>query len=237
LPPVFRLQALVASIYRSRSAACDNPLTQGFLQLALKHRQNKTQRTRIIAFVCSPVVEDEKSLISLAGKLKKNNVSVDFVLFGDLDDETQGKLEKFNEKVKSSEGCHLVVIPPSGKLLSDQLISTPIMLGENAPVSAPGGGGVGSGDDEFNEFGFDPATDPELALVLRMSMMEEKERQEKRAREEAEAAKKASLETVKEVDEASEQTPLLDKSGEASGSGSKDNDKKARVEDDKMDES
>ncbi len=88
-------------------------------QLALKHRQNKTQRTRIIAFVCSPVAEDEKSLVTLAGKLKKNNVSVDFVLFGDLDDETTQKLEKFNERVKGGEGSNLVVIPPSGKLLSD----------------------------------------------------------------------------------------------------------------------
>jgi len=186
-------------------------------QLALKHRQNKTQRTRIIAFVCSPISEDEKSLVSLAAKLKKSNVSVDFVLFGDLDDETKSKLEKFNEKVKSSEGCHLVVIPPSGKLLSDQLISTPILLGEGAQPSGSMGGGMGGGGGDFDEFGFDPSVDPELALALRMSMEEEKARQEKRAREEAEAAKQASLESVKEEDEAAQ--PLLDEQGEPSGSG------------------
>ena len=147
--------------------------------------------------------------------MKKGNISVDFILFGDLDDDdTQKKLQAFNDAVKGSEGSHLVVIPPSSKLLSDQLISTPILLGENA--SGPSGsGGMGGGNEEF-EFGFDPAMEPELALALRMSMEEEKARQERQAREEEEAATKASLEGVKEEDE----------SGQASGSGAQKGDKK-----------
>lgn len=128
--------------------------------------------------------------------MKKGNIFVDFVLFGDLDDDaTQKKLKSFNEAVKGNEGSHFEVIPPSAKLLSDQLIATPILLGEGA--SAGGSGGMGGGDDEF-EFGFDPAMEPELALALRMSMEEEKARQEKRAREEEEAATKASLEGIPE---------------------------------------
>ncbi|OAA53779.1 26S proteasome regulatory subunit s5a [Niveomyces insectorum RCEF 264] len=207
--------------------------------LALRHRKNKTQRTRIVAFVCSPVPEEEKALLTLAGKLKKNNVLVDFVLFGDLDDATQQKLEKFHERVKGSEGSHLVVIPPSGSLLSDQLKQTPLLrregdgsgpggvgggFGVGGSGSGGGGGGVGGGGGggEFDEFGFDPSTDPELALALRMSMEEENARQ-KRARDEADAAKKASLEAVKEEDEAAQ--PLLDKAGEPSGSGSGSGDK------------
>ncbi|POR31313.1 Uncharacterized protein TPAR_08496 [Tolypocladium paradoxum] len=183
--------------------------------LALKHRQNRSQRQRVIVFICSPIEEDEKELTQLAKKMKKGNISVDFILFGDLDDDdTQKKLQAFNDAVKGSEGSHLVVIPPSSKLLSDQLVATPILLGENA--SGPGGSGaMGGGNEEF-EFGFDPAMEPELALALRMSMEEEKARQEKRAREEEEAAKKASLEGVKEEDE----------SGQASGSGAQNGDKK-----------
>lgn len=132
--------------------------------------------------------------------MKKGNISVDFILFGDLDDDdTQKKLQAFNDEVKSNDGSHLVVIPPSSKLLSDQLVSTPILLGEGA--SAPGASSsMGASNEEF-EFGFDPAMEPELALALRMSMEEEKARQEKKAREEEEAAKKASLEGVKEEDE------------------------------------
>ncbi|KAF4998815.1 26S proteasome regulatory subunit N10 [Fusarium heterosporum] len=192
--------------------------------LALKHRQNRSQRQRIIVFVCSPVEESEKELTTLAKKMKKANISVDFVLFGDLDDDnTKNKLQLFIDTVKTSEGCHLVVIPPSSKLLSDQLISTPILLGENAGGSS-GAGGAGGSNEEF-EFGFDPAMEPELALALRMSMEEEKARQEKAAREEEEAAKKASLGDVKEEDE-------------SKGSSSKDQDKGGKKGDgDKMDTS
>ncbi|GAB1311386.1 proteasome regulatory particle base subunit rpn10 [Madurella fahalii] len=201
--------------------------------LALKHRQNKSQRARIIVFVCSPIEEGERELVQLARKMKKYTTSVDFVLFGDMDEDNQAKLEAFNREVKgTTDGSHLVVIPPSSKLLSDQLISTPIMLGEGA--SAASGGDAGGAATEDFPFGVDPSQDPELALALRMSMEEEKARQEKRAREEAEAAKKNSLESVKEEGES---TPLLDKDGQPSGS-KKDDDKGGKSDDaDKMDTS
>ncbi|KAF3802970.1 26S proteasome regulatory subunit rpn10, partial [Colletotrichum gloeosporioides] len=196
--------------------------------LALKHRQNKSQRQRIIVFVCSPIEEEEKKLVQLAKKMKKGNISVDFVLFGDLDDDdTQKKLQAFNESVKGGEGSHLVVIPPSSKLLSDQLISSPILLGDAAGGSGSGGMESGGGGN-FGEFDFDPAMDPELALALRMSMEDEKARQEKKAREEADAAGKGSLDDIKEE---GENAPLLNKDG---GESSKKNDKK---DDDRMDTS
>ena len=54
-------------------------------QLALKHRQNKNLRQRIIAFVGSPLGDsvDEKSLVKVGKKLKKNNVALDVVSFGE----------------------------------------------------------------------------------------------------------------------------------------------------------
>jgi 26S proteasome regulatory subunit N10 len=198
--------------------------------LALKHRQNKSQKARIIVFVCSPIEEVESDLVKLAKKMKKNNTAVDFILFGDTDEENHKKLETFNREVKGSgDGSHLVVIHPSGKLLSDQLLSTPILLGEGAGPSGGSGAGAeaGGASNEDFPFGIDPSVDPELALALRMSMEEEKARQEKKAREEAEAAKKTSLESVEEADESK---PLLDKDGQPGGSGSK-------KDDDKMDTS
>lgn len=164
--------------------------------------------------------------------MKKNTISVDFVLFGDTeDDSNEKKLRAFNEAVKGGEGSNLVVIPPSGKLLSDQLLSTPLLLGDNMPSGSGGGGGgdAGGAGGDFNEFGFDPSSDPELALALRMSMEEERARQEKKAKEEA--AKKPELETVKEGDESQ---PLLNKDGEASGSGSKEDKKEDDKDGDKM---
>lgn len=57
------------------------------LKLALKHRQNKTQRQRIIILIGSPLENiEEKSLIKLGKKLKKNNVAVDVVTFTGEDD-------------------------------------------------------------------------------------------------------------------------------------------------------
>ncbi|KAK0718800.1 hypothetical protein B0T21DRAFT_317594 [Apiosordaria backusii] len=191
--------------------------------LALKHRQNKSQRARIVVFVCSPIEDVESDLVKLAKKMKKANTSVDFVLFGDIDEDNTQKLKAFNDQVKGSgEGSHLEIIPPSSKLLSDQLLATPILLGENA--GAGGAGGGASAADEF-EFGVDPSQDPELALALRMSMEEEKARQERAARAEAEAAGQNTLETVKEENES---TPLLGKDGEPSGN---------KKDDDKMDTS
>ncbi|KAK4039779.1 hypothetical protein C8A01DRAFT_46806 [Parachaetomium inaequale] len=204
--------------------------------LALKHRQNKSQRARIIVFVCSPIEEGERELIVLAKKMKKFSISVDFVLFGDMDEENQAKLEAFNREIKgTTDSSHLVIIPPSAKLLSDQLLSTPIMLGEGAAASAGAMGGEGGGGaSEDFPFGVDPSMDPELALALRMSMEEEKARQEKKAREEAAAAGTSGLESVKEEGESA---PLLDKDGQPSGS-KKDDDKGGKSDDgDKMDTS
>ncbi|KAI8339844.1 hypothetical protein BD560DRAFT_359605 [Blakeslea trispora] len=150
-------------------------------QLALKHRQNRNQRQRIIVFVASPIETDEKTLVKLAKKLKKNNVAVDIINFGQ-EAENTSLLEAFINNVNNSDNSHLVTIPPGPHLLSDMLISTPIVAGEDGAAGQFGGSGGGGGDFEF---GIDPSLDPELALALRISLEEEK------ARQEAEAAKNA----------------------------------------------
>ena len=66
-------------------------------QLALKHRQNKNSRQRIILFVGSPPEGediDEKSLTKLAKKLKKNNIALDIIAFGDGIEEGESSLLK-----------------------------------------------------------------------------------------------------------------------------------------------
>ncbi|EEP76542.1 conserved hypothetical protein [Uncinocarpus reesii 1704] len=171
--------------------------------LALKHRKERAQRQRIIVFTCSAISEDEKSLVKLAKMMKKNNVNVDFVAFGDLDSDTIKKLETFHENVNSGNGSHLEIIHPGPNLLSDSLVATPIIGGE-----AMGGREGEEGGSGF-EFGIDPSADPELAFALRMSLEEEKARQEKEKAEQ----EKASLEGIPE-----ESQPLLNQSGEPSGS-------------------
>jgi len=134
--------------------------------IALKHRQNKNQKQRIICFVASPVTASEKQLEQLGKILKKNNVSVDVVSIGDVDGSNKMKLEKFVEAAGALS--HFVNVEP-GKILSDVIVSSPILLGENAAEK----GMVGGGD----EFGFDPNMDPELAMAIRLSMEEERQRQ------------------------------------------------------------
>lgn len=200
--------------------------------LALKHRQNKSQRQRIIVFSCSPIAEDEKSLVKLAKKMKKNTISIDVVAFGELTEENLKKLQSFNENIKGGDGSHLEIVQPGPNLLSDSILAGPILAGDGMG----GGGGAGSGGAEAGaggggegfEFGVNPESDPELALALRMSFEEEKARQEKE-KAAKEAAEKEKLEGIPEGDE---QQPLLDENGEASGS--KD-DKKDKEGDDKMD--
>jgi len=211
------------------------------MQLALKHRQNKSQRQRIIVFACSAISEDEKSLVKLAKRMKKNNISIDIIAFGDLSDENVKKLQSFNENIKGGDGSHLEVIHPGPNLLSDSILATPILAGDGVGGGAGGAGASGDagagGSNDF-EFGVNPELDPELALALRMSYEEEKARveKEKKAKEEAE---KEKLEGIPEADE---KQALLDTNGEpseggASSSGAKPSeDKKDKPDDaDKMD--
>ncbi|KAI9676534.1 MAG: hypothetical protein M1817_000693 [Caeruleum heppii] len=185
--------------------------------LALKHRQNRTQRQRIIVFTCSPIDEDEKSLVTLARLMKKNSVSIDFIAFGELENDSTKKLEAFNENVKGGDGSHLAIIPPGPHLLSDALVTTPILSGEGMPGrSGVGGTGAEGGEPETNsfEFGVDPSMDPELALALRMSFEEEKQRVEKEKKEKEEQEGKTNLEGIPEEGESAQAAQSDKKEGE-----------------------
>ena len=52
-------------------------------QLALKHRQGKNHKMRIVVFVGSPIVSEEKEAVKSAKRLKKENVNVDIINFGE----------------------------------------------------------------------------------------------------------------------------------------------------------
>lgn len=145
-------------------------------QLALKHRQNKNQRQRVVVFVGSPLASiTAADLVKLGKKMKKNNVAVDVVSFGE-DTENEEKLREFVESVNSSDNSHLVTVPAGTVLLSDMIIASP-MLSEDGIVPSSGGAGAGSSRDEEGEYGVDPNLDPELAMALRMSLEEERARQ------------------------------------------------------------
>uniref|UniRef100_A0A3Q3W7D6 26S proteasome non-ATPase regulatory subunit 4 n=1 Tax=Mola mola TaxID=94237 RepID=A0A3Q3W7D6_MOLML len=165
--------------------------------LALKHRQGKNHKMRIIAFVGSPVEDNEKELVKMAKRLKKEKVNVDVINFGEEEINTE-KLTAFINTLNGKEGTgsHLVTVPP-GPSLADALLSSPILAGE-------GGAVLGLGASDF-EFGVDPSADPELALALRVSMEEQRQRQEDEARRTA----------VASAAEASISSPAADESEDA----------------------
>jgi len=178
----------VHAIARSIGGLPDLSTALTIAQLALKHRENKNLRQRILVFLASPLdgaAADPAYMNQLARKLKKNNVAVDFVLFGDALGEEEGGAERvlrtFVETVSSSDNSHLVTIPPGAHLLSDVLISSSVLADDRGiPPEAMGTGAdagpSGAASNDF-EFGVDPTLDPELAMALRMSMEEERARQ------------------------------------------------------------
>ena len=176
----------------------DVPASVQVASLALKHRRNKNGQQRIVIFVGSPLVNVDKKTMIKAGKtLKKNNVKIDVVAMGELEENE----EKLRELVDAANGnseektCHLVTIP-AGTLPSDVLIGSPVIHGGEGGGGMGGGGGEGvpssggdAGGTSFAEYGgIDPNLDPELAMVLRISMEEERVRQERIARENPESA-------------------------------------------------
>ncbi|XP_055388796.1 uncharacterized protein LOC129617716, partial [Condylostylus longicornis] len=139
-------------------------------QLALKHRMNKNQRQRIVLFVGSPVVASEKQLELLGKTLKKNNVSLDIISFGEVD-LNSSKLQKLHNAVGSNTTNNLIECPvDASRLLSDILMRSPIVRDSEADDS-------GAEPSVMNELGVDPTTDPELYMALQMSLQEERNRQ------------------------------------------------------------
>ena len=68
----------------------------------MKHRQNKSQKQRIVLFIGSPIEEDDKELAKLGKRLKRNNVAVDVINFGEETTNTP-KLEAFLAAVNNNE--------------------------------------------------------------------------------------------------------------------------------------
>lgn len=60
-------------------------------------------------FVGSPVEEDEKTLVKLAKKLKKNNIAVDVINFGEEAENTT-KLEAFVAAVNNNDNRFVFVL-------------------------------------------------------------------------------------------------------------------------------
>lgn len=180
---------LTATTNLSCGGSLDFVVAIKIAQLALKHRQNKAGEQRVVAFVSSPIVSTEKELKSLANSLRKEGISVDVVSMGEVE-ENEKLLKDFVEQVDKDGSSHLVTIP-AGSSPSSVLSKSPVFGGGDNGGS--GGGAVGGGGGFGDIGGIDPNEDPELAMVMQMSLMEERARQQEGA---AKAGEDASGDTV-----------------------------------------
>jgi 26S proteasome regulatory subunit N10 len=186
----FFTEARLAAFARARdvrlTAARRSPPSPDCRQvahLALKHRQNKHQRMRIVLFIGSPVEAETSELISVGKKLRKCNVAVDVVSFGDVDENAE-KLEAFMGAVNKNNNSNLVTVPP-GANLADVLLSTPIFMDEDSGGGSGFAAAAAAASSHAAMQGFDGGDammdggdDPALALALRVSLEEERARQE-----------------------------------------------------------
>ncbi|GMT29063.1 hypothetical protein PFISCL1PPCAC_20360, partial [Pristionchus fissidentatus] len=142
--------------------------------LALKHRQNRNHRMRIVLFVGSPLTGvDSAELLKLSKKLKKEKVQMDVVCFGDPETDNASILNPIIDVLNGKEGSgsNLVVVGPGSKL-TEAIASSPIIRGEDG-AGGPPVGGMGGGF----EFA-DGDDDPDLALALRVSLEEQRAREQ-----------------------------------------------------------
>jgi 26S proteasome regulatory subunit N10 len=115
------------------------PTAIAIAQLALKHRQNKNTRQRVIVFVGSPLEDAspdaERALVRLAKKLKKNNVALDVVAFGDgIEEAGEGGhsiLRTFVESASSSDNSYVLSHP---SILSYLLLPPAPFLAQARPT-------------------------------------------------------------------------------------------------------
>merc|ERR1719223_1356700 len=143
---------------------------------------------------------EQRALVKAGKNLKKNNVAIDIIALGELE-ENEPKLKSLVDAANGTSGAsggegssHLVTVP-AGVLPSEVIIGSPV-VGGGAGASTAGNVGAFGADtgatgapetgeaDTFAEFGgVDPNMDPELAMALRVSMEEERARQERLAQE------------------------------------------------------
>lgn len=93
--------------------------------LLLKHRQNKNQKQRILMFVVSPIKNSIDELVLLGKKLKKNNIAIDIISFGNVDVNHEPLLQ-LQSNANNSNNSNLLEVTPDQYVI-DSLFISPIL--------------------------------------------------------------------------------------------------------------
>ena len=184
------------------SGECDITSALSIAILCLKHRINKNQKQRIILFVGSPVTTKAENLVQIGKKLKKYNVAIDIISFGNID-ENRELLNVLLKEVNNSDNSSILEVP-LGAYLMDSLFSSPIMgFGNNADAGMEGAGaGANPGAGQQEPIGLSQfERDMNLALQMSLQEAQKNENKDKTPNINAEAEKSKNLQVIDEEEE------------------------------------
>ena len=184
------------------SGECDITSALSIAILCLKHRINKNQKQRIILFVGSPVTSKAENLVQIGKKLKKYNVAIDIISFGNID-ENRELLNVLLKEVNNSDNSSILEVP-LGAYLMDSLFSSPIMgFGNNADAGMGGAGaGANPGAGQQEPIGLSQfERDMNLALQMSLQEAQKNENKDKTPNINAEAEKNKKLSVINEDEE------------------------------------
>lgn len=109
-------------------------------------------------------------------RLKRNNVSIDVINFANPDNVP--KLQALVQCANNSDNSHFLDVPIGVAMITDVLITSPILHGEDGgdvPMQGENNP-TGIADPVVNRFadygGINPDMDPELAMAMKVSMEE-----------------------------------------------------------------
>ena len=191
---------------------CDIISTLSIAILCLKHRINKNQKQRIILFVGSPVQAKKENLVQIGKKLKKYNVAVDIISFGNVDQNREALNTLLNEVNNSNNSSILEV--PIGSYIMDTLFTSPIMGVNNVDEMNQGGQGANpSGNQQpmgLSQF------ERDMNLALQMSLQEAQKNNENKDKTSTPSNINAEAEKVKKTEEEIEEEKELEKARQLS---------------------
>lgn len=144
---------------------------------------NKSQKQRIIVFVGHPLEEELSDFEELGIRLRRNTVNIDVINFANP--ENVPKLTALVNAANDGNMSHFLDVPLGVSMITDVLISSPIMMYDNGDDGAMNMGNANmegvvnnNNANDINQFGgVNAELDPELAMALKMSLEEERNRQ------------------------------------------------------------
>lgn len=149
-------------------------------------------------FVGSPIRHSQEEILAVAKKLKRNNVAVNVISYGNLD-ENKDLLDKFINAVNNNNNSSMVTVEP-GNVIVDALFTSSIMGMDEPMVPEVTGVAGGSGNPGA---GMVPQTDfdRDMQRAFELSAEEERKRKESEKKNETGPEHDKEMKSVTETPE------------------------------------